>query len=298
MVISLKDGARKQFEDPKSVYEMILDINEGLARKACAAEINGEIVDLRTVIYEDCQINIVTSLDEKGLRVLRQTTAHVLAEAVKEFRPHVKMAIGPATDTGFYYDFECEPFSSEELEEIEKIMKKIIRKRNKLGRLVLTKSEALEFMKEKKEPYKLELIERLSEEDAITFYEQGEFVDLCAGPHVMNTRMIKAFKLLSSSGAYWRGDENKNMLTRIYGTSYFDKKDLADHIEKLEDAKKRDHNKLGRELGLFTTVDVIGQGLPLLLPKGAKIIQTLQRWIEDEEDINRGYDKDPIDGQK
>jgi len=289
MLITLKDGSKKEFDAPKSIYDIAMDISEGLARSACAGEVNGELADLRTVIETDCELNIITARDPQALRVLRHTAAHVMAEAVKEYRPDARLAIGPATENGFYYDFECEPFAAEELVEIEKIMKKIIKKGNRLERFALPRAEALKYMEDKEEPYKVELIENLAEDQEISFYSQGDFVDLCAGPHLMNTKMIKAFKLLSSSGAYWHGDEKNKMLARIYGTAFFDKKDLTEYIEKLEDARKRDHNKLGRELELFTTVDVIGQGLPLLLPKGAKIIQTLQRWIEDEEDNNWGY---------
>lgn len=222
------------------------------------------------------------------LQTLRHSASHVLAQAVKRLYPRAKLAIGPAIEDGFYYDFECEPFSREDLDAIEKEMKKIIKEGLKIERFELPREEALKLMEEKNEPYKVELINDLPEDAVISFYKQGDFVDLCAGPHVDRTSRIKAYKLLSSSGAYWRGDEHNQMLARIYGTAYTNKDDLAAHLERLEEAKKRDHNKLGREMELFATVDVIGQGLPLLMPKGAAMIQTLQRWIEDEEE-KRGY---------
>ncbi|MDD3402745.1 MAG: threonine--tRNA ligase [Hespellia sp.] len=222
------------------------------------------------------------------LQTLRHSASHVLAEAVKRLYPEAKLAIGPAIEDGFYYDFECDPFSREDLDAIEKEMKKIIKEGKKIERFELPRAEAVKFMEERNEPYKVELINDLPEDAVISFYRQGDFTDLCAGPHVDRTSRIKAYKLISSSGAYWRGDEHNKMLTRIYGTAYTNKEDLAKHMEHLEDIKKRDHNKLGREMELFTTVDVIGQGLPLLMPKGAAMIQTLQRWIEDEEE-KRGY---------
>ncbi|MDD2956941.1 MAG: threonine--tRNA ligase [Lachnospiraceae bacterium] len=289
MKITLKDGSVKEYAESKSVIDIAFDISEGLARMACAGEVDGQTVDLRTVIDKDCNLNILTAKDEKGLRVVRHTCSHVLAEAVKNLFPNVKLAIGPSIDTGYYYDFEAEPFSREDLDKIEKEMKKIIKKGAKLERYTLPRAEAIKFMEEKGEPYKVELIRDLPEDAEISFYNQGEFTDLCAGPHLMSTKGIKAFKLTASSGAYWRGDSNKAMLQRIYGSAFATKEELAEYLEYLENIKKRDHNKLGREMELFTTVDVIGQGLPLLMPKGAKIIQTLQRWIEDEEDNNWGY---------
>lgn len=288
MIITLKDGSKKEYTESKSVYEIALDLSEGLARAACAGEVNGEVVDLRTVVDQDCELNILTANDKAGLSALRHTASHVLAEAVKRLYPEAKLAIGPSIDTGFYYDFDHEPFSREDLDEIEKEMKKIIKEGARLEKFTLPREEAIAFMEERKEPYKVELIRDLPEDAVISFYRQGEFVDLCAGPHLMNTRPVKAFKLISSSGAYWRGDEKNKMLARIYGTAYSKKDELKEHLYQLEEAKKRDHNKLGREMELFTTVDVIGQGLPLIMPKGVKIIQTLQRWIEDEEE-KRGY---------
>lgn len=290
MIITLKDGSTKEYAGEMSVYDIALDISEGLARMACAGEVNGEVVDLRTVISEDCELNILTANDEKGLAALRHTASHVLAEAVKRLYPEAKLAIGPSIDTGFYYDFECAPFSREDLDKLEAEMKKIIKEGAKLERFTLPRAEAIAYMKEKGEPYKVELIEDLPEDAEISFYRQGDgFTDLCAGPHLMSTKGIKAFKLLSSSGAYWRGSEKNQMLTRIYGTAFAKKDELNAYLEHLEDIKLRDHNKLGREMELFTTVDVIGQGLPLLMPKGAKMVQTMQRWIEDLEDNEWGY---------
>ncbi len=289
MKITLKDGSVKEYSEAKSVYDIALDISEGLARVACAGEVDGEIVDLRTVIDKDCELNIVTANDPEGLRVIRHTASHVMAEAVKRLYPDAKVAIGPAIDDGFYYDFDNAAFSREDLDKIEEEMKKIIKEGHEITRFTLPRAEAIAYMKEKDEPYKVELIEDLPEDAQISFYDQGGFVDLCAGPHLMNTKGIKAYKLISSSMAYWRGDSNKARLQRIYATAFNKKDDLKEYLAKLEDAKQRDHNKLGREMGLFTTVDVIGQGLPLLMPKGAKMIIKMQRWIEDLEDNEWGY---------
>ena len=289
MKITLKDGSVKEYAESKSVLDIAFDISEGLARAACAGEVNGEVVDLRTMIEEDAELNILTANDEKGLAALRHTASHILAQAVKRLYPEAKLAIGPSIDTGFYYDFEHEPFSSEDLENIEKEMKKIIKENEKIERFELPRAEAIAFMEEKGEPYKVELINDLPEDAVISFYKQGDFVDLCAGPHLMSTKGVKAYKLISSSGAYWRGNEKNKMLSRIYGTAYAKKEELAAHLERLEDAKRRDHNKLGREMELFTTVDVIGQGLPLIMPKGVIMLKELQRWIEDIEDNEWGY---------
>ncbi len=289
MKITCKDGSVREYVEAKSILEIAADISDGLARMACAGEVDGEIVDLRTVIDKDCRLNILTVSDKQGLSAYRHTTSHILAEAVKRLYPQAKLAIGPSIDTGFYYDFEHEPFSREDLDRLEEEMKKIIKEAKPLEKFTLPRKEAIAFMEERQEPYKVELIMDLPEDAVISFYRQGDFVDLCAGPHLMSTKPVKAFKLISSSGAYWRGNEKNKMLTRIYGTAFAKKEELNEYLEYLEDIKKRDHNKLGRELELFTTVDVVGQGLPLLMPKGAKIIQTLQRWIEDEEDYNRGY---------
>ena len=289
MKITLKDGSVKEYDSAKSVYEIAADLSEGLARAACAGELDGEVVDLRTVVDKDCSLNILTASDPEGLRVIRHTCSHVMAEAVKRLFPQSKLAIGPAIDTGYYYDFEHEPFSRDDLDKIEAEMKKIIKEGHELKRFTLPRNEAIQFMKDREEPYKVELIEELPEDAEISFYEQGEFVDLWAGPHLMNTKGIKAFKLTSSSMAYWRGDAEKARLQRIYGTAFNKKEELAAYLEQLEDAKRRDHNKLGREMELFTTVDVIGQGLPLFPPKGTKMIMKLQRWIEDLEDKEWGY---------
>ena len=289
MIITLKDGSQKEYSQPMSVYDIALDISEGLARMACAGEVNGQVVDLRTVVSEDSELNILTFNDEKGKDAFRHTSSHVLAQAVKRLYPDAKCAIGPAIENGFYYDFDMPSLTREELDKIEAEMKKVVKEAHKITTFTLPREEAIKLMEEKGEPYKVELINDLPEDAVLSFYEQGEFVDLCAGPHLMNTKAIKAFKLTSASGAYWRGNEKNKMLTRIYGTSFTKKEDLKARLDELEDIKKRDHNKLGREMELFTTVDVIGQGLPLLMPKGAKMIQTLQRWIEDEEDNNWGY---------
>ena len=288
MKITLKDGSVKEYGQAMSIYEIALDISEGLARNACAGLVNGEVKDLRTVLDADCELSILTANDKQGISVIRHTTSHVLAEAVKRVFPDAKLAIGPSIETGFYYDFEHAPFTREDLDKLEAEMKKIIKEGKKLERFELPREEAIKFMEEKGEPYKVELIKDLPEDAVISFYSQGDFVDLCAGPHLMSTKGIKAYKLISSSMAYWRGKSENAQLQRIYGTAFNKKEELAEYLEYLENIKKRDHNKLGREMELFATVDVIGQGLPLLMPKGAKMIQTMQRWIEDEEE-RRGY---------
>ena len=288
MEVILKDGVRKKYEQPMAIIDIAKDISEGLARMACAAELDGEVVDLRTEIDGEHQLNILTFDSEGGKAAYRHTASHVLAQAVKRLYPEAKCAIGPSIEDGFYYDFDMESLDRETLDKIEKEIKKVIKEGAVLERFTLPRAEAIEFMKERQEPYKVELIEDLPEDAEISFYRQGEFVDLCAGPHLMTTKPLKAVKLISSSGAYWRGNEKNKMLTRIYGTAFTKKADLDAYLEHLEDIKKRDHNKLGRELELFTTVGVIGQGLPLLMPKGVQVIQTLQRWIEDEEE-KRGY---------
>ncbi len=288
MKITLKDGSAKEYANSMSVIDIAKDISEGLARMACAGEINGEVVDLRTVVDKDCELNILTFNEDAGKAAYRHTASHVLAEAVKRLYPHAKLAIGPSIDTGFYYDFDVEPFDRDALDKLEKEMKKIIKEGAELEKFTLPRAEAIQLMKDKNEPYKVELIEDLPEDAVISFYKQGDFVDLCAGPHLMSTKSIKAIKLISSSGAYWRGSEKNKMLTRVYGTAFTKNADMDAYLAHLEDVKKRDHNKLGREMEIFTTVDVIGQGLPLIMPNGTKILQTLQRWIEDEED-RRGY---------
>lgn len=289
MKITLKDGSVKEYAEAKSVYDIAFDISEGLARAACCGKVDGEVVDLRTVIDRDCELTICTADDPDGLRTIRHTASHVLAEAVKNLFPDAKLTIGPSIDTGFYYDFDHASFSREDLDAIEAEMKKIIKKGAKLEKFTLPRAEAIRFMEEKGEPYKVELIQDLPEDAVISFYSQGEFVDLCAGPHLMSTKGIKAFKLTSSSAAYWRGDSNKAVLQRIYGTAFNKKEELQEYLDYLATVKDRDHNKLGREMELFTTVDVIGQGLPLLLPKGTKMIMKLQRWIEDLEEKEWGY---------
>lgn len=289
MKITLKDGSAKEYSQAMSVIDIATDISEGLARMACAGEVDGQVVDLRTIIDKDCELNILTFNDEAGKKTFRHTASHILAQAVKHLYPDAKCTIGPAIDEGFYYDFDMPPLSREDLDKIEAEMKKLVKQGDEITTFTLSREEAIKLMEEKNEPYKVELIQDLPEDAVISFYTQGDFTDLCAGPHLMNTKAVKFFKLTSSSGAYWRGDSNKKMLTRIYGTAYTKKADLEERLEFLENIKLRDHNRLGREMELFTTVDVIGQGLPLFMPKGTKIIQTLQRWIEDLEDYEWGY---------
>ena len=292
ITVTLKDGVKKEFEKGVSILEVAKNISEGLARNAYAGTLNGEVVDLRTTINEDSEVNILTFNDSEGKKVFRHTTAHILAQAVKRLYPESKLAIGPAIDEGFYYDFDRDKsFSAEDISAIEKEMKKIVKEALEIEVFELPRQEAIELMKKADEPYKVEIIEELGEDEIITFYKQGDFIDLCTGPHLFNTKHIKAIKIISedgSSGAYWRGNEKNKMLNRIYGTSFTKNADLESYLAQREEAKKRDHNKVGRELKLFTTSDVIGQGLPLLMPKGAKILQTLQRFVEDEEE-KRGY---------
>lgn len=289
MVIRLKDGSTKEYEAPMSVISIAEDISEGLARMACAGEIDGQVVDLREIVDRDCELNILTFNDEKGKAAFRHTASHILAQAVKRLYPDAKCTIGPSIEEGFYYDFDMAPLSREDLDKIEEEMKKVVKEGAEITRFTLPREEAIRFMEERNEPYKVELIRDLPEDAEISFYTQGDFTDLCAGPHLMSTKPVKYFKLTSSSGAYWRGNANNKMLTRIYGTAYTKKADLEERLEYLENIKLRDHNKVGREMEIFTTVDVIGQGLPLFMPKGTKIIQTLQRWIEDLEDNEWGY---------
>ncbi len=289
MKITLKDGSVREYAESRSIYDIAMDISEGLARAACCAKVNGKVADLRMVISEDCELAVCTADDKEGLATIRHTASHVLAEAVKNLFPDAKLTIGPSIDTGFYYDFDHAPFSREDLDNLEAEMKRIIKTGARLERFTLPRQDAIKFMEDRGEPYKVELIRDLPEDAEISFYRQGEnFVDLCAGPHLMSVKGIKAFKLTSSSMAYWRGKSENAMLQRIYGTAFSRKEELEEYLAYWENVKNRDHNKLGREMELFTTVDVIGQGLPLLMPKGAKIIQTMQRWIEDEEE-KRGY---------
>jgi len=289
MKITLKDGSVKEYESKKSIIDIAKDISEGLARNVVAGEVNGVMHDLRDEIESDCELNLITLKDKEALSVIRHSASHVLAEAVKRVFPDAKLAIGPSIAEGFYYDFDHEPFSREDLDKLEAEMKKIIKEGAHIEKFELPREEAIKFMEERQEPYKVELIKDLPEGEKISFYKQGDFTDLCAGPHLQRTKDIKAFKLISSSMAYWRGDSNKAKLQRIYGTAYNSKEELETHLKHLEDIKLRDHNKLGREMELFTTVDVVGQGLPLMLPKGTKMIQKLQRWIEDLEDNEWGY---------
>jgi threonyl-tRNA synthetase len=287
--ITLKDGSVKEVEKNTTVYELAKSISGRLVKEAVAGEVNGKVVDLTYKLEEDCELNILKFEDENGAEVYRHTSSHILAQAVKRLYPEVKLAIGPAIERGFYYDFDMEKsFNSEDLIKIENEMKKIIKEDLSIERFELPRKEALKLMEERNEPYKVELINDLPEDAVISFYKQGDFVDLCAGSHLPSTKKVKAIKLLSSTGAYWRGDEKNKMLQRIYGTSFPKQKLVDEYLEQLEEAKKRDHNKLGRELELFTTCDVVGQGLPILLPKGTRIVQTLQRFVEDEEE-KRGY---------
>lgn len=287
--VTLKDGSVKEFPARISAYEAAKEISMGLARSACAAKINGKNADLRDTLNEDCELEILTFDDEYGKWTFRHTASHIMAQAVKRLYPDAKLAIGPAVDDGFYYDFDVETkFTLEDLAKIEAEMKKIVKEDIKLERSYKSRNETVEFFKEKNEPYKVELAEDIPEGEDISFYTQGEFTDLCAGAHLMSTGAVKAFKLTSATGAYWRGDSSKKMLCRVYGTAFPKASELEAHLNMLEEAKKRDHNKLGRELELFTTVDIIGQGLPIMLPKGAKIIQILQRFVEDEE-ARRGW---------
>lgn len=288
--IILKDGSVKEIENAMSILDIAKSISEGLARMATAGEVNGEVKDLRYVVEEDCSLNILTFESSlEGKKAYWHTTSHIMAQAVKRLFPNAKLAIGPAIDDGFYYDFDVEkPFSDEDKAKIEEEMKKIIKEDLSIERFELPRAEALKLMKDAGEDYKVELINDLPEDSTISFYKQGDFVDLCAGPHLASTGKVKAVKILSSSGAYWKGNEKNKMLQRIYAVSYPKTSQLEEHINMLEEAKRRDHNKLGRELELFTTVDYIGQGLPILLPKGAKVVQLLQRMVEDEEE-KRGY---------
>ena len=285
--ITLNDGSVKEFEAGLSVYEIAKSISEGLARNACCAIVNDKVCDLRHEINEDVSLSICTFDSQEGKNAVRHSISHVLAYAVKRLFPETKLAIGPSIATGFYYDFDKDvAFTAQDLEKLEAEMQKIIKENPEISRFELPRNEALELMKD--EPFKVELINDLHEGEIISFYKLGDFTDLCAGPHLMSLKPVKAIKLTRSAGAYWKGDEKNKMLTRIYGTAFLKKADLDEFLEALEEAKKRDHNKLGRELKLFTTDENIGQGLPLLMPKGAKIVQLLQRWVEDEEE-KRGY---------
>ncbi len=288
--LTLKDGSIREIESAMPASEIIKGIGMGLYKASCCVRLNGEVKDLRTVVDSDCEFEVCTFDSVEGKKTFWHTASHILAQAVKRLYPGAKLAIGPAIDNGFYYDFDLEkPFTPEELEKIEAEMKKIVKEGLALEQFELSPEEAIAKLKEMDEPYKVELCEEhAGNGEPISFYKQGEFVDLCAGPHLMTTAPVKAFKLLSCTGAYWRGSEKNKMLSRVYATAYPKAADLEADIKQREEAKMRDHNKLGRELELFTTVDCIGQGLPVLLPKGARIVQTLQRWVEDEEQ-KRGY---------
>ena len=290
MKITLKDGSVLEYNETKTAADITKDISMGLFRNATCCKINGEVKDLRTVIDGDCCLEILTFDDKDGQKAFNHTASHIMAQAVKRLYPDAKLTIGPAIDNGFYYDFDVEnSFSPDDLVKIEAEMKKIVKENPEINRFELPVDEAVALMESKNEPYKVELInEHAAKGEPISFYEQGEFVELCAGPHLMDMKNVKAFKLTQCTGAYWRGDEKNKMLCRVYGTAFPKASMLEDYLNALEEAKKRDHNKLGRELEIFTTVDYIGQGLPILLPKGTKIIQTLQRWVEDEEE-KRGW---------
>lgn len=286
MKIKLKDDI-VEFEDDSTLIDIAKSISEGFARNCLAAKANGKILDMNTMISKDAEVEFLTFKDEEGRKIYRHSTSHILAQAVKRLYSDVKFAIGPAIDKGFYYDFEfSKPLERDALEKIEAEMKKIIKEDLPFIRRDVSKEQALKIMKD--EPYKIELIENLPDDEIISMYTQGDFTDLCAGPHLISTGIVKAIKLTSMTGAYWRGDEKNKMLTRIYGTSFDKKSELDEYLAAVEEAKKRDHNKLGRELEIFMTDENIGQGLPLLMPKGAKIFQILQRFVEDEEE-RRGY---------
>jgi len=284
MIITLRDEKR-EFPAGTTPMDIARSISEGLAKNALCARVNGKTVGLYTPIESDSEVEILTFDDEEGRKAFRHSASHVLAQAVKRIYPTARLAIGPAIQNGFYYDFEFKtPISMEDLEAIEAEMKKIVKEHIPIVRETITRAEALRFFRDADEPYKVELISDLPEDAEITMYRQGDFIDLCAGPHVPNTAYIKSFKLTSLTGAYWKGDEHNKMLTRIYGTAFAKKSDLEDYLAKMEEAKQRDHNKLGRELGFFMTDENIGQGLPLLMPKGAKLFQILSRFVEDEEE--------------
>ncbi|MCI7349321.1 MAG: threonine--tRNA ligase [Ruminococcus sp.] len=288
--LTLKDGSVRECENGIPAAEAVKSIGMGLYKSACAVKLNGKVCDLRTKLTEDAQFEVLTFADEDGKKAFRHTASHILAQAVKRLFPSVKLAIGPAIDNGFYYDFDIEkPFTAEDLEKIEAEMKKIVKENVELEQFELPPEEAVKKLEEMGEPYKVELCKEHSDKgEPISFYKQGEFTDLCAGPHLMSTGAVKAFKLTACTGAYWRGDAKGKQLSRIYGTAYPKASELEEHLKAVEEAKLRDHNKIGRELEYFTTVDYIGQGLPIILPKGARVIQTLQRWVEDTEE-KRGY---------
>lgn len=287
--ITLKDGSVKEIEKAMSILDIAKSISEGLARVATCGEVDGEVKDLRFVVEKDCTLNILTFDGLDGKKAYWHTTSHIMAQAVKRLFPDVKLAIGPAIDEGFYYDFDVEkPFTEEDKTKIEEEMKKIIKENLDIERFELPKAEAIKLMKEKNEDYKVELIEDLAEGEVISFYKQGEFVDLCAGPHLMSTGKVKSVKILSSSGAYWRGDEHNKMLQRIYAISFPKASMVEEYMQILEDRKARDHRKIGKDLHLFMTHPLVGAGLPIYLPDGATIRRILERYIQDKE-LALGY---------
>ena len=287
--ITLKDGSVKEIEKAMSILDIAKSISEGLARVATCGEVDGEVKDLRFVVEKDCTLNILTFDSLDGKKAYWHTTSHIMAQAVKRLFPDVKLAIGPAIDEGFYYDFDVEkPFTEEDKTKIEEEMKKIIKENLDIERFELPKAEAIKLMKEKNEDYKVELIEDLAEGEVISFYKQGEFVDLCAGPHLMSTGKVKSVKILSSSGAYWRGDEHNKMLQRIYAISFPKASMVEEYMQILEDRKARDHRKIGKDLHLFMTHPLVGAGLPIYLPDGATIRRILERYIQDKE-LALGY---------
>ena len=288
--ITLKDGSIKEVEKGKSVFDVAKEISEGLARVATCAVVDGKVVDLRYILNKDCNLEIHTFESSlEGKKAYWHTTSHIMAQAIKRIKPETKLAIGPSIDEGFYYDFDVEKnFTDEDKEKIEAEMKKIIKENLPIERFTLSREDAIKFMEEKNEPYKVELIKDLPENEEISFYKQGEFTDLCAGPHLMNTGKVKAVKILSTSGAYWRGDEHNKMLQRIYAISFPKASQVEEYLAKLEEAKERDHRKIGKDQELFMTHKLVGSGLPLYLPKGATIRRVLERYIQDKE-LALGY---------
>ncbi len=278
MKITLKDGSSKEYASPMSVIDIAKDISEGLARVACAGEVDGERVDLRTVIDKDCTLSILTFDDKGGRDAFRHTTSHIMAQAIKRLWPEVKLAIGPSIDDGFYYDIDSDrPITEEDFDAIEAEMKKIVKEDIPLERFEFPRADAIKLMEEAKEPYKVELIRDLPEDAIISFYKQGDFTDLCAGPHLMSTKPVKAVKIMKVAGAYWRGNEKNKMLTRLYGTSYTKSSDLEEYLRVLEEAKKRDHRKIGKEMGLFMMADE-GPGFPFFLPHGMILRNELMKY--------------------
>lgn len=289
MVVILKNGDSLTLNENASCMDAAMAISEGLARNAIAAKVNGKLEDMSTTLKEGDRFEVVTLKDKEGLEIYRHTCSHVLAQALKTIYPTCKLSIGPVVDNGFYYDVDfVTPINTDDIPKIEAEMNKIIKSNLPISRFTLARKEALALMSGFSENYKVELINDLPEGEEISFYKQGDFIDLCRGPHLPSTGKIKAFKLTSVTGAYWRGDEHNKMLTRIYGTAFEKKSELEAYLAAVEEAKKRDHNKLGRELGIFMTSDVVGQGLPILMPKGAKMLQILSRFVEDEEE-KRGF---------